>query len=1301
MKKRIIAALTALVMVVTMIPSSALAADPVTEVVKEIYKVTNSATAVVDADITVEYNQDTVTKLDNALAHYNALSTPNQKKVTNISNLYAAMFAVQTYCKNIDAYKTAVNGLLGKMNEDSSALETAIETAAGTSGLSAVSVDAPYIDALGNVDASTFKGAKQYGGTITLKSIVTPYDGADAGFAPLVLNNETVKTVQFAKMLKNEKGEFYNVDRAKEDALVKVVFGAAPSSDMDRNAGFETALGAIVTAGEFADLTKENILAGSETGVAALKAVYGEDMLPGGETTAADGKFADGTAYANMIPTLATPAIAKAFNEAVNTATPVLKVKKTIDDANSAIVEPLDADGKPDATANYTTPAASNNVAANVNAVNLEKVKKAYTDALAVYENNKKDSVYKNYMDSELDKSIKALYDAKTAPGTISGTIATVERAIAYKDIIKKLEAKIDNKEKLTLADKIEFNKINTSDDAYKYIDALLSDIDAVVADHDISTIYTGKLTTPMGEITAEATDVAKSYASKVKAALEAVPTHDTVLDDLEGATTKVKAAIDVLNEYMAAMKAVGATDSKVVNKYVNITGIAAAAGITTTKDEYLIASNVPESLIVNFVNAAEVIDNNDGVITGDSLYKDATAKLALAAAGAEVIDNTTYGATKTLIDTYDKAYNKMNATLKAHFDKNEKNKDNLATIAKLRNTVVRYENIEKSVAVIDKMIEDQFRNLAVKADGITIDYAANKVKLDAIDKILADENVKYVFENLHKELASGLYYTFDLDDTPSDAKYYVYINRYNDAKAEYNMYINGVSAKDVIAKIDALAPLSKDAKYADIDVAIAAYTATKDAFDALNAADKSYVTNQSKLVAYKTAIDNALVRELGAEMVGLNTVGTELTSTQITKTKSLVANLAKYEKVLGVSLYDKAGGDGDNMFPGFQVKYDAAADEAYKAIGLLATADVDQANKEITAVYKTIVAGSDVVNDGNKKIDTYAEADSVLKAIAAYNGLSDLAKDMLTAKKAGLAGGLVKIDQYKLDALVASEKAAKAFFLSNATITAIADQDATGEYIKPAVEVKDALGNVISADEYVVEYFDNLEAGVAKVVVTAKTNSKYYGSVEATFKIVADVTAVVPTGLQVVDTDNGILKISVDKVEGIEGLTYKFFVKKLGADKWIASKEKTENFVTFTGLAKNAKYEVKAVTMLNGEASDEARLKGAVYTNRVGNRAAAMYKPSIKNVTIKNRVAKVTVNKVKYNNVKYALGYKKAGAKDFKWFAPNAKTVKTLKNLKKGVKYTFTIRYQYTSEVSGTVVKNNAWAKYVTKVAK
>ena len=95
------------------------------------------------------------------------------------------------------------------------------------------------------------------------------------------------------------------------------------------------------------------------------------------------------------------------------------------------------------------------------------------------------------------------------------------------------------------------------------------------------------------------------------------------------------------------------------------------------------------------------------------------------------------------------------------------------------------------------------------------------------------------------------------------------------------------------------------------------------------------------------------------------------------------------------------------------------------------------------------------------------------------------------------------------------------------------------------------------------------------------------------------------------------------------------------------------------------------------------------------------MYKPEIKTITIKNGVAKLGVKTFNYNNIKYAVGFKKAGAKNFKWLNPTAKTVKTVKNLKKGVKYTFSVRYQYTSEVSNTIVKSTKWAKYVTRVAK
>ena len=236
---------------------------------------------------------------------------------------------------------------------------------------------------------------------------------------------------------------------------------------------------------------------------------------------------------------------------------------------------------------------------------------------------------------------------------------------------------------------------------------------------------------------------------------------------------------------------------------------------------------------------------------------------------------------------------------------------------------------------------------------------------------------------------------------------------------------------------------------------------------------------------------------------------------------------------------------------------------------------------------------------------------------------------------------------------------------------------------------------------------------GKGEVVISANGYNDLVFNVEAGKLVTGDVTPdpkpepepekpaiklVAPTGLKVTGTDQGILKIVVDKVEGLQ---YKFYVRKVGNEKWVASKIKDANTVTFTGLTKNAKYQVKAVTVLDGKESKATVMKGYVWTNRVGSKAAAMYKPVIKNVTIKNRVAKITVNKVNYNKAQYALGFKKAGAKDFKWFAPNAKTVKTVKNLKKGVKYTFTMRYQYTSKVSGTIVKNNKWAKYVTKVAK
>ena len=66
-------------------------------------------------------------------------------------------------------------------------------------------------------------------------------------------------------------------------------------------------------------------------------------------------------------------------------------------------------------------------------------------------------------------------------------------------------------------------------------------------------------------------------------------------------------------------------------------------------------------------------------------------------------------------------------------------------------------------------------------------------------------------------------------------------------------------------------------------------------------------------------------------------------------------------------------------------------------------------------------------------------------------------------------------------------------------------NQKYTGKALKPAVTVKDANGKTVPASAYTVTYANNTNPGTATATIKAKANSKYTGTVKATFKITAD----------------------------------------------------------------------------------------------------------------------------------------------------------------------------------------------------
>ena len=1295
MKKRIIAALTALVMVVTMIPASAFAATAPTP--KTIDGAIKTLVGSFDGNAAVAYTQEELDALDKILVDYESLNVADKNTVNDANGkyMYAAMGVMKAYCNDIKAYKDAVNNLTG-LTADGNKIKVPATLAKAIDNLAATEVKM-------DVDAKAGTVKLNEKGSFTIKKD----DLAKTKTTALKFDKLKSST------LKAYLGE-NNLDRTAEDALIKMVYAVtdftkAGSDDADANfVAFLTAAAKDMELDTYNETTTA-----AHPAYALVKAVYGDDLLPGGKDGAADVTFVGSKEKIADYVYLAADKERNNFLAAFEKASIFENGRKAFAEAKKALEDPNGDEDKADSyLASYTTINTATtkfdektNKLPNVNVNNITEVKAAYEKALKVYTDNK--DIFTTEAETYRDNVLSILQPVKKEDGkfytaTENGMIDVVEAAVANKAIIDELSAKIAKKEALTMEDVLNFNRIEnikiagdatpfTKINAFDNIDAFLAVSPREANELKVYNAYNAVAK----EVTAAkanfgAKEIAAKYAPAVKEALKAVPSFDTItLNDV----AKIDAVIDAINNYITAMKTFDKA-SGLVNKDAIIAEKDYTLTNLTDTDAYLELNGITKNDILAFKDSANQIGTiekayDSAITTVESALTKAIAYLKATEADS-IVSGKEYENAKTDIVAYDEAFAELDKVVnakdvKAHYA--EKNKADLEKLAKVRKYMVRFESIKEVVADLDANVAPKLGQLKLVRNGnmTAADYTANKAIIDSIATTLAKENYDYIFRH----------YDSAQKDIAGASKAYDFA-RYDAAVIEYNAYMADGSAATVENKIAALKPLAKTAKFADIDAAIAAYTDVKAAYDALDNAGKAAVNNVNKLTSIDKGIKDALVREISGEMAKLVKIPANnvLTASQVKTVEAVNALLVKYEENLGKAIYDSkqkatsaAGGNVKKIFPGFANNPNDPAYIFAEALYLVENKTADAAKAEIEKVYTTIEEGYNVVA-GSNVIDNAKEAELVIKAIAAYNGLSDLAKEMVVEPTFTITikgASKTNFDKIYVEKMLASEKEAKSYFLENATVAPITDQDATGEYVRPEIVITDAMGNVVDAKEYTVEYFNNLKAGTAKFVATAVTGSKYVGSIEGTFKILAD-KLVAPTGLKVVASDNGILKIECDAVEGVQ---YKFFVRKIGNTKWSASKIKDAPTVTYTGLTKNAQYEVKAVTVLNGEESDITVMDGTVWTNRIGTRSAYMYKPAIKNVTIKNRVAKVTVKTVNYNNVKYALGFKKANAKEFRWFAPNAKTVKTVKNLKKGVKYTFAIRYQYTSEVSNTIVKN------------
>lgn len=131
------------------------------------------------------------------------------------------------------------------------------------------------------------------------------------------------------------------------------------------------------------------------------------------------------------------------------------------------------------------------------------------------------------------------------------------------------------------------------------------------------------------------------------------------------------------------------------------------------------------------------------------------------------------------------------------------------------------------------------------------------------------------------------------------------------------------------------------------------------------------------------------------------------------------------------------------------------------------------------------------------------------------------------------------------------------------------------GKAKKPAVYVKDSVGNVVGAGNYKVTYKNNIKVGTAKVTVKLDS-AKYSGSKELTFKIVPKKSSI----KKLSSTKNSV-KVTWKKVtDGVNG--YELQCSRnasFSSKKKLEIKSKSATNATFTGLKKSSTYYVRIRT--------------------------------------------------------------------------------------------------------------------------
>lgn len=308
-----------------------------------------------------------------------------------------------------------------------------------------------------------------------------------------------------------------------------------------------------------------------------------------------------------------------------------------------------------------------------------------------------------------------------------------------------------------------------------------------------------------------------------------------------------------------------------------------------------------------------------------------------------------------------------------------------------------------------------------------------------------------------------------------------------------------------------------------------------------------------------------------------------------------------------------------------------------------------------------TITWGTNVLKEGRDYTITYQNNSGIT--------MTRTSKASVTVKFMGDYKGSVT-KQFRI----------KAFDISKATVSAIADKTYTGSAIKPVVTVK--IGRtVINPKEYTVEYSNNVKPGVASVTITGLNN--FYGTKKVTFNILpAKVKNLAASG----ETTTS-LKLSWSSSAYAQG--YEVYRYDTGKKTYVKVATVTGTSSNITGLAAGTDYKLAVSAYVKSSGK-------TLYSEKTVINAAT--KPAkVSGISFSSRAEKSIA--LKWNTVKGATGYKvyRLVSKDnYKYLGSTSKTAYNVNGLTGSTAYTFKV-VAYKKVGSKELVGEDATARIMT----